>query len=247
MGLVNLFLPKGVNKYSYPCNLYTVFSVLQAVNMNAKTHTFSFKIECHNVFEVVSSLFHSILFLRSHGKLQRTPDGHKESPQHFEDVDLGFIELTYVRNQSTELQRCVDESIKKFSTELHRCSEPRKGTISLEFYRIDKRIATSFLPRHVVWEAWTINIEIIHLMSVRTITLNNIRLFDQITEAIFYINEIVNQSSYVPKLTDMDQTNLIFDMSFSDVQPYLFKVSHETKLTEFPLLKAVSRFFNNFF
>ena len=215
--------------------------------MNAKTRSFHFKIECHNVFEIVSCLFHTILFLRSQGKFWHSGNGYVESPLHFEDMDLSFLELTYVRSKSSDLKKCVDESIVKFIKELRKCSEPKTGKISLEFYRL-QRNSMPFTSRHVVWELWTIHVEVVEFKSVRTVLLNNILLLDQITDAILHIVENVNvDSSYVSTFSHCEEINLIYDLSFRDVQPFLFKISHETKLSDVPILKAVKRLFDALF
>lgn len=40
-----------------------------------------------------------------------------------------------------------------------------------------------------------------------------------------YIAESMNRPSYVPKMPNQPELDLIFDTSFMDIQPYLFKVT----------------------
>ena len=46
-----------------------------------------------------------------------------------------------------------------------------------------------------------------------------------LAEKIMYIAESMNRPSYVPKMPNQPELDLIFDTSFMDIQPYLFKVT----------------------
>jgi autophagy-related protein 101 len=48
---------------------------------------------------------------------------------------------------------------------------------------------------------------------------------DLLTEKIMYIAEVMNRHEYVPKMPNQSELDLIFDTTFPDVQPYLFKVN----------------------
>jgi autophagy-related protein 101 len=50
------------------------------------------------------------------------------------------------------------------------------------------------------------------------------RVGDMLTEKILYIAEVMNRHDYVPKMPNQSELDLIFDTSYPDVQPYLFKV-----------------------
>ena len=50
---------------------------------------------------------------------------------------------------------------------------------------------------------------------------------EKMSEKILYIAESMNKPSggtYVPKMPNQSELDLIFDTSFVDIQPYLFKV-----------------------
>jgi autophagy-related protein 101 len=47
---------------------------------------------------------------------------------------------------------------------------------------------------------------------------------DLLTEKIMYIAEVMNRHEYVPKMPNQSELDLIFDTTFPDIQPYLFKV-----------------------
>jgi hypothetical protein len=46
-----------------------------------------------------------------------------------------------------------------------------------------------------------------------------------LAEKILFIAESMNRSTYVPKMPNQPELELIFDTSFIDIQPYLFEVS----------------------
>jgi autophagy-related protein 101 len=50
------------------------------------------------------------------------------------------------------------------------------------------------------------------------------RVGDMLTEKILYIAEVMNRHDYVPKMPNQSELDLIFDTSYPDVQPYLFRV-----------------------
>lgn len=53
--------------------------------------------ECHQVSEVVSCIFHSILFHRTLGKFHYRQEGkYSIGTIGYEDIDCDFIDLTYV-------------------------------------------------------------------------------------------------------------------------------------------------------
>ncbi len=49
-----------------------------------------------------------------------------------------------------------------------------------------------------------------------------------LAEKIIYIADSMNRSSYVPKMPNEHELDQIFDTSFADIQPYLFKITHGT-------------------
>ena len=52
-----------------------------------------------------------------------------------------------------------------------------------------------------------------------------------ISEKILYIAEVMNKHEYVPKMPNQSEIDLIFDTSYPDVQPYLFKVKNDLTYT----------------
>ena len=46
-----------------------------------------------------------------------------------------------------------------------------------------------------------------------------------LSEKIMYVADVMNRHEYTPKMPNQSELDLVFDVSFSDVQPYLHKVS----------------------
>ena len=44
-------------------------------------------------------------------------------------------------------------------------------------------------------------------------------------EKIFGILDVINRHEFVPRVPVREEEDTVFDTSFSDIQPYLFKVS----------------------
>ncbi len=47
---------------------------------------------------------------------------------------------------------------------------------------------------------------------------------EQLGEKIMYIADNMNRHEYIPKMPNQSDLDLVFDTTFVDVQPYLFKV-----------------------
>ena len=56
-----------------------------------------------------------------------------------------------------------------------------------------------------------------------------------------YIAEVMNNHNYVPKMPNQTNQELIFDTSYSNVQPYLFKISHATSMPTSPSMGTAVR------
>ena len=49
-----------------------------------------------------------------------------------------------------------------------------------------------------------------------------------------YITEVIKKHTLVPKMPTQADEELIFDNSYPNVQPYLFKISHTTSMPSSP-------------
>jgi len=62
-----------------------------------------------------------------------------------------------------------------------------------------------------------------------------------LADKVMYIAEVINRQDYVPVIYSRANMDLIFDTSFMDVQPYLFKVSHTTSDLSSPKMGSTVR------
>ncbi|XP_071442554.1 autophagy-related protein 101 [Hetaerina americana] len=196
--------------------------------MNARSQIFELAAEGRQVDEAVACLFHTILFHRSLGKFRYKQEGsYSVGTVGYEDVDCDFIDLTYICCASENLDNTLKREIAGFSDALRSHDGPRSGQISLEFYQ-KKRNRWPFNPECIPWEVWTIRLELIKLNNEHERQECREKLGDMLTEKIIYIAEVMNKHEYVPKMPNQSELDLIFDTGYSDVQPYLFKISFST-------------------
>jgi len=192
--------------------------------MNARSQTFEFAVEGRQIDEVVSCMFHTILFHRCVGKYHtKGEDSYSVGTLGYTDIDCDYIDFTYLQVTSQELQRTVAEKINQFHDKLRSSESNRSGQITLEFYQ-KKKSRWMFKPEEIPWEIWTIKIEQMQLSSENERQFMREKLSDTLTERIFQITEIINKPDYVPKPPHLSELDLVFDTSYTDIQPYLFKI-----------------------
>ncbi|KAK6634565.1 hypothetical protein RUM43_011966 [Polyplax serrata] len=195
--------------------------------MNARTQTFELTVEGRQVDEAVASIFHTVLFHRSLGKFCYKQEGsYSVGTVGYEDVDCDFIDFTYVCCSSENLDKTLKKEISGFSEALRENDGPRSGQISLEFFQKKKNVfwTTECIP----WEVWNVRLELIKLTSEHERQLCREKLGDLLTDKILYIADVMNKHEYVPKMPNQSELDLIFDTTYPDVQPYLFKLSFAT-------------------
>ena len=47
-------------------------------------------------------------------------------------------------------------------------------------------------------------------------------------DKVMYVSEVMNRHDYVPKIPNREDIDTVFDTSYQDVQPYLFRISYAT-------------------
>ncbi|KAG7308510.1 hypothetical protein JYU34_005722 [Plutella xylostella] len=190
--------------------------------MNARSITFELAMEGRQVDEVVASIFHTVLFHRSCGKFTyNSEESYSIRTVSYVDVDCDFIDFTYVCCASDALGREVRREISDFS-ELLRAADAAAGSISLEFFQ-KRRARWPFQPECVPWEVWTVCCE---LADHRADDPKHESVVEMLQDKIVFITEIINRHEYVPKMPSRSDVDLIFDTSYGDIQPYLFKVHY---------------------
>lgn len=201
--------------------------------MNARSQTFELSIEGHQIDEVVSSLFHTILFHRSYGKFDYKPNEENKysvGTLGYTDVDCNFFDFTYVCCSSVDLQTTVQKHIHQFSNCLRNTqdsnlnsSNPTSGLISLEFFKKNKK-HWPFNEICIPWELWNVRLELIKLNNEQERRLSCEKTVNILTQQIIYICDVMNRNDYVPNIPIKSELDLIFDTSYADIQPYLFKI-----------------------
>jgi len=208
--------------------------------MNARSQVFEITVEARQVEEAVASLFHTVLFHRSFGKFT-----YKDESQYFigtvgyEDVDCDYIDHTYVRAHSPLLDATLKQEVAAFSNELRSSvaggvgasvgdgiRSSGSGQVSLEFYQ--KRRKWLFPSELIPWEVWTIRCDLVHFTNEHDRQRWQEKVGEMLCDKVMYVAEVMNRHDYVPKMPNQEDLELIFDTSYPDVQPYLFKISYAT-------------------
>lgn len=223
--------------------------------MNARSQVFEIAVEPRQVEECVLSIFHTVLFHRTLGKFTYQEESqYFIGAVGYEDVDCEYSSATYVRPASPRLCERVRHEVAAFSAELRRSEAPpssagappppallcppaappppqpqrhrRSGTVSLEFYQKKRR--WPFAVDNIPWEVWTVRTELHQLDNEQERQQWQEKVGEIIADKVMYICEVMNRHEYVPKMPSFTDLDLVFDTSFDDVQPYLFKISYAT-------------------
>jgi len=197
--------------------------------MNARSHTFELTVEERQIEEVVASIFHTLLFHRTQGKYHYKQEGsYSIGSVGMVDVDCDFVDFTYVRAASDELDRLLKKDISGFREELRGCEG--SGLISLEFYQ-KKRTRWPFSPESIPWEVWILKIDIVSLPNEHERQLFREKVGESLAEKVLYIAEAMSRHEYIPKLPSQADLDLVFDVSLAEVQPYCFKIGYQTNMS----------------
>lgn len=196
--------------------------------MNARSQVFELSVEGRQIEETVSSIFHTLLLQRTVGKFHYKQEGtYSIGTVGVEDVDCDFVDFTYVRVASDTLDHMIKKDIALFRDTLRSMDNPGSGQISLEFYQ-KKRGRWPFPPECIPWEVWTVKLDILTLNNESERQICREKLGEMLGERVITIADLMNRHDYVPKMPNQTELDLIFDTSLPDVQPYLFRISHQT-------------------
>jgi len=199
--------------------------------MNARSHTFELTLEERQIEEAVSSIFHALLFHRTLGKFHYKQEGNYSiGSVGIVDVDCDFINFTYVRAASDELDKQVKREVRTFRDELRMMEGSSGGQISLEFYQ-KKRAHWPFPAECIPWEMWIIKINIVTLPNEHERQVYREKVGEMLAEKMLYIVEAMSRHEFVPKIPNQSELDLVFDVTLPDVQPYLYKISYTTDMT----------------
>jgi len=189
---------------------------------------FELAVESCQVEDAVLSLFHPILFHRTLGKfVYQLENSYSIGTVGYQDVDCNSIDHTYVRTSSPGLDSILRKAVVTFAEELKNCPGHKTGQISLEFSQ-RKKTRWPFPHENIPWEVWTIRVELVSLSNEYERGKWREKLGEMLAEKTLYITEVMNKHEFLPKMPNQSDLDLVFDSSFQDVQPYLFKVTHCT-------------------
>ncbi len=196
--------------------------------MNARSQVFELSVEGRQIEEVVSSVFHTLLFHRTLGKFHYKQEGsYSIGTVGWVDVDCDFVDFTYVRVASPELDEAVRHEVTGFRDLLRGPESSGCGQISLEFYQ-KKPARWPFPAECIPWEVWTIKLDVLTLANEHERQICREKVGEMLSEKIMYIAENMNKHEYTPKMPNQSELDLIFDVTYPDVQPYLHKICYQT-------------------
>jgi len=250
--------------------------------MNARSQSFELTAEARQIEEIVSAIFHTLLYHRSSGKFSYKQEGRGSSYSvgvvGTVDVDCDFIDYTYIRADSQELDSALRREVAVFHDALRSSHLPleaspgrlassppghpvlassptfapgaaggidsaRSGQISLEFYQ-KKRTRWPFSTECIPWEIWTLKLNVVQLNNEQERQICRERLGDILGEKIWAICECMNRhGEYIPKMPNQEDLDLIFDTTFSDIQPYLYRITYQTSSDSATVGNSVRKFF----
>ena len=134
---------------------------------------------------------------------------------------------TYVKAQSPHLDRTVRQAVAAFSNDLCRKSGTNNGAgqISLEFFQKKKGW---IYQEDIPWEVWTIRCKLVQHGSEQERLGERVKVEEMLSEKVLYICQEMNKHGYVPKMPKQADQELVFDTTYPNISPYLFKISHTT-------------------
>lgn len=216
--------------------------------MNIRNHLIEIQCNYRDVGDVAQAIVHSIIFFRTHGKFNYKHEGsYSIGTLGFERVYCDHLDFNYIRCSSQSLANKINNKIQEFVDKINEYSH--SGTLALEFYT-KKPSRWPFNESKFVWELWNIRTVISpgsvpalsageHLANYqqqhhnRLLDINSSnRTEDLLSHKILDIVRIVNSDKCsLPQMPTQPNLDTVFDTSFSDLQPYLFNLSHKISET----------------
>lgn len=202
--------------------------------MNARRKEYRIDLEIRQIPDAVSCIFHSLLLHRCAPKFVYTSDKHfKLGTIGVKEVTCEHIDLDYVRANSEELSLKLDEEVRAFYADVKREAivrgkKPYETLIGMEFYNKKKKQWFYTSDEIVPWEIFNFYLNVFEtsddeLSAMRETTA------EAISDIILSICATINKPQFLPKMPDRKELGDIFDTNYSDIQPYLFKITRPTK------------------
>ncbi|XP_044277923.1 autophagy-related protein 101 isoform X4 [Varanus komodoensis] len=136
-----------------------LFSFAKA-KMNCRSEVLEISVEGRQIEEAMLAVLHTILLHRSTGKFHYKKEGtYSIGTVGTQDVDCDFIDFTYVRVTSEELDRALRKAVGEFKDALRNSGNDGMGQISLEFYQ-KKKSRWPFSDECIPWEVWMVKVNV---------------------------------------------------------------------------------------
>lgn len=197
--------------------------------MNYRQHHLELNAERSQIQEALSAIFHTVLLHRTTPKVQPT---NKEKGVYsrgklgMTDVVCNFIDCTYVRVTSKELQDEIQKEINDFVSALHNTTSGGtkydEGEISLEFFTRKDAFFNSI--DNGPWERWTVKVEIETPCNERERQVCRENVSSQLMEKLIYINKEMNKHEFTPGFPVSGKLNHVYSVK-SDVMTYLYQIT----------------------
>jgi len=195
--------------------------------MNARSHVFELSVEGRQIEEVVASIFHSLFLHRTLGKFHyKQENRYTIGTLGWVDEDCDFVDFTYVKVASEQLDTYLKREIAGFRDALRDSETGGSGQIMLEFF--EKKRAWVLPDQVIPWEIWIVKLDVITLANERERQICREKVGEVLGEKIVTIAEIMNRHEIVPKMPNQSDSDSVFDTRFTDIQPYLNKISYQT-------------------
>ena len=77
-------------------------------------------------------------------------------------------------------------------------------------------------------QVWTVRCDLVHFNKEDDRQRWQEKVGDILCDKVMYVTEVMNRPGYVPKTPNREELDTVFDTSYPEVQPYLFKISYST-------------------
>ena len=192
--------------------------------MNAKSYTLQISVEEKQIDDVLLSLLHTILFHRTTGKFSYQKEGsYTIGTLGLLDTDCSTVDLTYIRCNSKPLDQTLRRTISQFKEALIGNPAAKCGTVILEFYQ-KKKARWPFGVEFISWEIWNITLAISRTKGELERQRFREKVAETVSEKIIEIAQAINRPDYVPKMPNQSELGNVFDTTYTNIQPYLFKI-----------------------
>lgn len=195
--------------------------------MNCRSEVLEVTVESRQVEESMMALLHTILLHRSTGKFHYKKEGtYSIGTVGTQDIDCDFIDFSFVRVSSEELDRVIRRSVAEFKDALSNSGSDGMGQISLEFYQ-KKKSRWPFSDECIPWEVWSIKVNVVNLANEQERQICREKVGEKLGEKVINVVEVINRHEYLPKMPTQSEVDNVFDTSLKDVQPYLYKITFQ--------------------